>query len=66
MIGLIIRLFFAVMVLAGVLVLFAFSFVAALIVTPIILVLIFFRGENNNLYIFYSRRLLLPFFETPV
>ena len=48
MIGLILRLFFVVMVLVGVLFLFAFSFVATLVVTPIILLLIYFFGRRHG------------------
>ncbi|GEM_PF-2354924 len=62
MLGLILRLFFAVMILTGVVVLFAFSFVAALIVTPIILLLIYLFGRRSGIQVWtvsqggYTRR----------
>ncbi len=46
MIGGFLRLFVAVMVLAGVIVLFVYAFVAALIVTPIIFLLLYLFGRK--------------------
>ncbi len=55
MIGIILRLFFAVMILAGVLFLFALSFVAALVVTPIVLLLIYFFGRGSGVQVWTVR-----------
>ena len=48
MIGLIFRLFFGVLVLAGLVILFAYAFIAALIITPFILLFLYLMGRRFN------------------
>ena len=48
MFSFLIRFFFVVLILSGVLFLFAFSFVATIIVAPIILLLIYFLGRRSG------------------
>lgn len=55
MLGLILRLFIAVMILAGVFFLFAFSFVAAIVITPIIFLLIYFFGRRSGIQVWSVR-----------
>ncbi len=55
MLGLLIRIFFAVMILAVVVFLFAFSFIAALIAAPIIFLLIYFFGRRSGIQVWTVR-----------
>lgn len=55
MLGLIIRIFVAAMILAGVFFLFAFSIVAAAIITPIVLLILYFVGRKNGIRVWTVR-----------
>jgi hypothetical protein len=48
MLGAILRLFIAVLAIAGLAILFFYAFVAALIITPILFVLFYFLGRRQN------------------
>ena len=48
MLGAFLRLFIAIMALAGLVILFAYAFVAALIVTPILFLLFYFFGRKTT------------------
>jgi hypothetical protein len=48
MLGAILRLFIAVLAIAGLAILFFYAFVAALIITPILFVLFYFLGRKQN------------------
>jgi hypothetical protein len=48
MVGLIFRLFLGVLLLAGMVILFAYAFIAALIVTPFLLLFLYLMGRRMN------------------
>lgn len=55
MIGLIFRIFFTVIILAGVLFLLAGSLIVAAIVTPVIILLIYFFGRRSGIQVWSVR-----------
>lgn len=55
MLGLILRIFFTVVILAGVLFLLAGSLIVAAIVTPVIILLIYFFGRRSGIQVWSVR-----------
>jgi len=56
MLGAILRLFFLVLMIAGLAILFFYAFVAALIITPILFVLFYFFGRKQMAGVWVVRR----------